>query len=122
MTDNLRTQCRMHVGILGGGITGLTTAFYLLRAGHQVTVLEARPDLGGLATSFNFGPFYWDKFYHCILTSDTPLLELIDDLGLTPELRWTETKVGFYTDGRLQPMTTTLDFLRFPALSLWQKF
>lgn len=122
MTGNLRTQRGMHVGILGGGITGLTTAFYLLRAGHQVTVLEARPDLGGLATSFDFGPFYWDKFYHCILTSDTPLLELIDDLGLTPELRWTETKVGFYTDGRLQPMTTTLDFLRFPALSLWQKF
>ncbi len=112
----------MHIGILGGGITGLTAAFYLLRAGHRVTVLEARPELGGLATSFNFGPFHWDKFYHCILTSDLPLLQLIEDLGLTPELRWTETKVGFYTGGQLRSMTTTLDFLRFPALSLWQKF
>jgi protoporphyrinogen oxidase len=121
MTHISPTLRGAHVGILGGGITGLTTAFYLLRAGHRVTVLEARPDLGGLATSFDFGPFCWDKFYHCILTSDTPLLELIDDLGLTPELRWTETKVGFYTNGRLEPMTTTLDFLRFPALSLWQK-
>jgi protoporphyrinogen oxidase len=122
MAEQLQTTRPLHVGILGGGITGLTTAFYLLRAGHQVTVLESRPDLGGLATSFNFGPFHWDKFYHCILTSDQPLLQLIDDLGLTPELRWTETKVGFYTNGRLQPMTTTLDFLRFPALSLWEKF
>ena len=114
-------QNSLRIGILGGGITGLTAAFYLLRAGHQVTVLEARPQAGGLATYFDFGPFHWDKFYHCILTSDGPLLQLIDDLGLTPELRWTETKVGFFTGGRLHSMTTSLDFLRFPALSLWQK-
>jgi protoporphyrinogen oxidase len=122
MSQELQNARGMHVGILGGGITGLTTAFYLLRSGYDVTVLEARPEVGGLATSFDFGPFHWDKFYHCILTSDLPLLQLIDDLGLTPELRWTKTKVGFFTDGRLQSMTTTLDFLRFPALSLWEKF
>jgi protoporphyrinogen oxidase len=112
----------LQIGILGGGITGLTTAFYLLRAGHDVTILEARPQLGGLATYFDFGPFSWDKFYHCILTSDAPLLELIRDLGLENDLRWTETKVGFFSKGKLYPMTTTADFLRFPALSLWQKF
>ena len=110
-----------HIGILGGGITGLTAAFYLLRQGFRVTVLEARPQPGGLATYFNYGPFYWDKFYHCILTSDLPLLKLIHDLGLGDELRWTDTQVGFYTEGQLRSMTTTLDFLRFPAISLWEK-
>jgi len=109
------------VGILGGGITGLTSAFYLLRAGAEVTVFESRPQLGGLATYFNFGKFSWDKFYHCILTSDKPLLQLVDDLGLTSEMRWTETKVGFFADQALYPMTSSLDFLRFRPLSLWQK-
>lgn len=109
------------IGILGGGITGLTAAFYLLRAGATVTVIEGRSQLGGLATYFDFGPFWWDKFYHCILTSDEPLLQLIEDLGLSSEMRWTETKVGFFTNGRLHSMTTSMDFLRFPALSLWQK-
>lgn len=117
----METKFNIHVGILGGGITGLTAAFYLLRAGCRVTVMEARPQLGGLATYFDFGPFYWDKFYHCILTSDRPLLKLISDLGLADELRWAETKVGFFTHGRLHSMTTSLDFLRFPAISLWEK-
>jgi protoporphyrinogen oxidase len=109
------------VAILGGGITGLTSAYYLLRAGAEVTVFESRPQLGGLATYFDFGKFSWDKFYHCILTSDKPLLQLVDDLGLTSELRWTETKVGFFADQALYPMTSSVDFLRFPPLSLWQK-
>jgi len=110
------------IGILGGGITGLTAAFYLLREGADVTVIEARPELGGLATYFDFGPFHWDKFYHCILTSDAPLHQLIKDLGLWEEMRWTETKVGFFTDSHIYSMSSTMEFLKFPPLSLWQKF
>jgi protoporphyrinogen oxidase len=116
-----KTLRGLRVGILGGGITGLTAAFYLLRAGADVTVFESRPQLGGLATYFNFGPFWWDRFYHCILTTDQPLLQLIDDLGLSSELRWTETKVGFFANEKLYSMTSSIDFLRFPPLNLWQK-
>jgi len=123
MNDGLRKNVNgLRVGILGGGITGLTAAFYLLRAGAEVTIVEARPELGGLATSFDFGPFHWDKFYHCILTSDLPLQKLIEDLGLSSEMRWTETKTGFFTGQGLHSMSTTWEFLRFPLLSLWEKF
>jgi protoporphyrinogen oxidase len=111
-----------HIGILGGGITGLTAAFYLLRAGAKVTVLDAGEQPGGLSTYFDFGPFHWDKFYHCILTSDRPLHSLIEDLGLTDRMRWTETKVGFYANRQLHSLSSTADFLRFPPLSLWEKF
>lgn len=110
-----------HVGIIGAGITGLTAAYYLLREGVRVTILEAGSQPGGLSTHFNFGPFSWDKFYHCILTSDSALLQLIDDLGLTPNLRWTETKTGFFFNGRRYSMSSALDFLLFPPLTLWQK-
>lgn len=115
------SEGKTHVGILGGGITGLAAAYYLLRAGVQVTVVEARPQLGGLATYFDFGPFHWDKYYHCILTSDRPLQTLIEDLGLSEEMRWRETKVGFYAKAGLYSVSSSLEFLRFPLLSLWEK-
>jgi protoporphyrinogen oxidase len=122
VTRNSQPAGKLNIGILGGGVTGLTAAFYLLREGHQVTILESRSQVGGLATFFDFGPFCWDKFYHCILTSDEPLLQLIEELGLSSELRWTQTKVGFYTDKGLYSMSSTMDFLKFPPLSLWEKF
>ena len=109
------------VAVIGGGITGLAAAFYLLRQGARVTVIEAQPEVGGLATYFNFGDFWWDRFYHCILTSDTPLLQLIDDLGLKEELRWQQTKVGFFARERLYSVSTTLEFLRFPVLNIFDK-
>ncbi len=36
------------VGIIGGGPGGLTAAYYLTQMGHQVTVYEQRPKLGGM--------------------------------------------------------------------------
>ena len=36
------------VGIIGGGPGGLTAAYYLTQMGHQVTVYEQRPQLGGM--------------------------------------------------------------------------
>ena len=43
MSGVSRSASQPHVGILGGGITGLTAAFYLLLTGYRVTVVEARP-------------------------------------------------------------------------------
>ena len=42
--------------IVGGGHNGLTCAFYLGRAGHQVTVIERRDVVGGAAVTEEFYP------------------------------------------------------------------
>ena len=43
-----------HIAILGAGITGVTSAYLLARAGHQVTVLE-RQRYAAMETSFANG-------------------------------------------------------------------
>ena len=41
--------------VLGGGVVGVTTAYFLARAGHEVTLLEQQEALGGEATGGNAG-------------------------------------------------------------------
>jgi protoporphyrinogen oxidase len=109
------------IAVVGGGITGLTAAYTLLKQGYEVTVFEARQAIGGLSATYHFGAFSWDRFYHCILTSDDSLLKLIEELDLSSRLRWRTTEVGFYSRNALHRMTTPVDLLRFPCLSLWAK-
>jgi protoporphyrinogen oxidase len=93
----------------------------LRRQGHQVTMLEAAPRSGGLAAPARIGDYTWDRFYHVILRSDEYLLALLGELGLTGKLHWNRTRTGFYVDGRLYSLSSTLEFLTFPALGLVDK-
>jgi D-amino-acid dehydrogenase len=44
----------MHIIVLGAGVTGITSAWYLRQAGHEVTVIDRQP-AAGLETSFANG-------------------------------------------------------------------
>jgi protoporphyrinogen oxidase len=109
------------VGIVGGGVLGLTLAFRLARLGHHVEIFESAPRLGGLATWHDYGPFHWDRFYHCILPTDTHLIGLIQDIGLGGELVWRQTGTGYYARGRFHSMSRTSDYVKFPLLSIVDK-
>jgi protoporphyrinogen oxidase len=109
------------VGIVGGGMLGMALAAKLTRQGHQVTILEAASRSGGLAAPARIGDYTWDRFYHVVLLSDEFLRALLDELGLTARLQWNPTRTGFYIDGRLRSLSSTLEFLTFPALGLVDK-
>lgn len=47
--EELKKQCKTDVCIIGGGITGITTAYYLSKAGKKVILLE-RGELAEKAT------------------------------------------------------------------------
>ncbi|MBI4300726.1 MAG: FAD-dependent oxidoreductase, partial [Chloroflexi bacterium] len=72
----------MHVGVIGGGLAGLSAAYDLAKSGHRVTVLEASPQLGGLVGTFKVGGERLEQFYHHIFMSDTEVVRLIEELGL----------------------------------------
>jgi len=111
----------MRAAVVGGGILGLTLAHRLAGLGHRVDLLEGEPQLGGLAAAHDYGPFVWDRFYHCILPQDTALIGLLDELGLAADLRWKRTGTGYYARGGFHDMSGNRDFLRFPLLTLVDK-
>jgi protoporphyrinogen oxidase len=107
----------MHTAVLGAGISGLTTAFRLAQAGHRVTLIEASGQLGGLGTFFEHDGRTFEKFYHCMLPSDGPLLALLDDLGLTSDIYWKPTTFAYADQRRIFSLNGALDLLRFSPLS-----
>jgi protoporphyrinogen oxidase len=109
-------------GIVGGGIMGMTLAHRLSQLGHQVTIFEASPELGGLVSTWKMDDVEWDKFYHVILLSDFQTRNIFKEIGLEDSIEWVETKTGFYIKGKLYSMSDTLEFLKFPTLNLIDKF
>lgn len=113
----------MKIGIIGGGIMGITLGYFLSREGVEVDIFEASPVLGGLA-----GPLILpdgaavDRFYHAILSSDAHLRELCAELGLTDRMRFKETRMGFYYQGKTHSMNNVVEFLRFPPLGWIDRF
>lgn len=109
------------VGVVGGGVLGMTVALRLAQHGHEVTLLESAPAVGGLASPESIGDVTWDRFYHVMLLSDRHLVGLLDELDLAQKAHWRETRTGFYGDGSLHEMSSSLDFARFPLLSFAEK-
>lgn len=68
--------------VVGGGLAGLTAALDLADAGHETTVLEARPRLGGLTASFRRGGLTVDTGQHVFLGCCTAYRALLDRLGV----------------------------------------
>jgi protoporphyrinogen oxidase len=104
------------VGIVGGGVLGLTAAYRLAQAGVRVSLFERAPDLGGLVGTLDLGGTRVDRFYHVILPTDDRVRGLASELGLGDRFRFRPTRVGFYDGGRLFSMTSPREFASFPLL------
>jgi protoporphyrinogen oxidase len=114
-------SARQHWAILGGGMLGLTLAFRLAQRGQSVSLFEAAGQWGGLASCWSLDGVVWDRFYHVVLASDSNLRGLLAEIGIEAELRWTRTKTGFWDGQRFYPMSSALDYLRFPPLNALDK-
>ena len=66
----------MKVCIVGGGVAGMTTAYRLMQDGHEVSLYEASPYLGGLVRTFDVGGSRLEAYYHHIFSTDTTIVKL----------------------------------------------
>jgi protoporphyrinogen oxidase len=112
---------RLHWGIVGGGLLGMTVAWELAKRGHEVSIFEAGAEPGGLASAWQIGDVVWDRHYHVTLASDSALLGLLGELGLDQAMCWRQTRTGFYCNDRLYPFSGPADYLRFPLLNPVEK-
>ncbi len=95
---------------------GLAVAYQLARDGHQPVVFEADDRVGGMTAGFDFSGLTIERYYHFHCISDHAFLAILDELGLGAKMRWVETKMGFWYQGRLQAWGNPIALLRFKGL------
>lgn len=107
--------------VIGAGIMGLTSAYYLLKEGFEVEIYESQDQIGGMAAHFDFDGLDIEKFYHFICKPDKSLFLLLKELEISDKLRWTNTKMGYYYDGKLYKWGDPLSLISFPELDIISK-
>lgn len=113
----------MRIAIIGAGFAGLTAAYELQSAGHEVVVYEAAPQAGGLASGFKAPGWEWslERFYHHLFTSDDVIINFTRKVGFGEHLLFTRPVTALVHEGRPYPFDTPLAVLRYPGLSFIEK-
>ena len=123
------------VNIVGGGLAGLAAAAALGSAGFAVDLFEARPFLGGRATSFPVSPGddnseLIDNCQHVLLRCCVNLLDFYARLGVADRIRFYREFYFLEPGGRLSklergplpaPLHMTSSFLRMRCLGVGDK-
>ena len=73
----------VRVVVIGGGLAGITAAIALAESGADVTLLEARPRLGGATCSFQRDGLIVDTGQHVFLGCCSAYRGLLAKLGMT---------------------------------------
>src|SRR5271156_6014823 len=109
------------VVVIGAGPMGLAAAYQAVKEGHQVDLLEAAGEPGGMAGHFDFGGISLERFYHFVCRSDQPTIDLLSELGMGDKLHWIPTSMGFFYRGRLREWGNPIALMRLSGMGLWAK-
>lgn len=77
----------MKVAVIGGGISGLATAYHLKKDGLDVTLFESRDHVGGNIRTEWLEGFLLEHGPNSLLAS-TEILDLIDELGIANKIAY----------------------------------
>lgn len=97
---------KKQIAIVGAGTAGLSAAYDLTRAGHDVVLYEAGAEVGGLAAGFRDNGWEWtlEKFYHHWFANDDAVLGLVEELGAKDRLLFPKPITSLWLDGKIHQM------------------
>ncbi len=108
-----------HVAVIGGGLMGMSLAYFLAEYGQQVTVLEQGSAPGGLHDVVQLETkITLARYQHHISLNDRETLDLIQRLNLQHEVYSLPANSGFVHNGDIYPMRTLGDFFTFGPLRM----
>jgi len=117
LSSSFKTTLKSHekskkkVAIIGGGLSGLACAKYLVDAGHEPYVYEARDVLGGKVSAWQDKDGDWiETGLHIFFGAYPNMMNLFAELGIHDRLQWKIHQMIFAMQ-ELPGEFTTFDFI-----------
>lgn len=115
LKDLPRPDRKGKIIVMGGGLSGLSTAKHLVDAGHEPIVLEARGLLGGKVAAWKDADGdHSETGLHVFFGAYPNALTLFQELGIQDRLQWKEHKMYFAKPGTTKEFAV-FDFPNWPA-------
>jgi protoporphyrinogen oxidase len=108
----------MEYAVLGGGALGLMSAYRLAQAGQSVIVFEQEKLAGGLASGFQIGDTWLEKFYHHIFRSDKMIIQVLGEMGLEDRLEWLRPRTVSLIGNEIHQLDSPTTLLTFKPWSI----
>ena len=116
----------MNTVIIGGGISGLSTANFLSKKTSDFLILESSNRVGGTINSSKVDGFILENGPNTVLNNNNAIQKLLSDLSITEELIYPDLKKisnrYLLINDRLEKIPLNIiEFLLTPILSIYSK-
>ncbi len=111
MKKNFNSESK--VAIVGGGLAGISTAYYLLKIGlKNITIFESKNSLKGLISSHKvYEGLTIENFYHHLFTTDNYILETMKELKLNKKINFKKVLTSHLIDNKIYDLGSIKDIL-----------
>ena len=119
--------------IIGGGLSGLSSAVFLSKAGFNVELIEASPKMGGRTYSLNYNGVKVDNGQHILMECYSNTLEYLDIIGARKHFYFQESLSINYvndkqevlklkTNSSFYPLNYIIGLMSFQFLNIKNRF
>lgn len=123
---NKRPPRKVDILIIGAGISGLTTAYYLDKKGYDIVLLESQSFVGGNIKSSSKEGFVCENGPNTILNNNKYFNDLINHLGISKKIIYPNKNLKkrfLINKGKLMVIPLTVfGFIKSSLISLKGKF
>jgi protoporphyrinogen oxidase len=97
ITSHGKKKAKEKVLVVGAGVCGMTVGYKLVESGYDVTIIENKPEIGGLAKTYQYDDFYFDSGPHRFFSTNKEVLRFLEEI--------------FHEDLLTSPMKSSVYFL-----------
>lgn len=113
---------KKRIAIIGGGVSGLSLAYFLSNKNYSIDIYEKQNILGGISSCFKKKDWQWglERHYHHFFNTDKEFISLLNELDIKIDYKKPIT-ASLFEKKLFLKIDTIFDFFKIPFLNFFEK-